>query len=221
MRQVFLDFIDCLTNSLRNGLPGKAAHLRMVPHSRYEEFETLPAEGIPSGVILLLYPYRASVYTVLIRRPVYAGAHSGQIGLPGGKFEDGDGHIRNTAIREAAEEIALNPDTLTIIGQLSSFVIPPSRFHLTPFVGYLTNRPVFNPDPEEVAEILEVDIREIADHNLKEKDIAVHGGTIYRTPYYDLNGHVVWGATGMLLAEFSELAKTCLAKLVIPSESHT
>jgi 8-oxo-dGTP pyrophosphatase MutT (NUDIX family) len=154
-----------------------------------------------------LYPVGKDIFTVLIRRPVYEGVHSGQIALPGGKYQEADGNLLQTALREANEEVGIIPDKVKIIGPLTDLLIPPSKFLLTPFLAYSSSRPLFHADPNEVAEIIETDIRAISDKNLKEKDITVHGGRVFRTPYYDIQSHVVWGATGMILSEFAELIR--------------
>jgi 8-oxo-dGTP pyrophosphatase MutT (NUDIX family) len=203
----FQDFIEYLQTRLQRGLPGRKAHLRMIPNIRKPEFPEYPGNGIKSSVLLLLYPVNESIYTVLIRRPVYDGVHSGQIALPGGKYQDEDMNLRQTALRESKEEVGIDTADVQVIGSLTDLLIPPSRFLLTPFIGYTLQKPVFHADPDEVAEIIEFNIHELSDKNLKEKDIAIHGGKVFRTPYYNIQNHVVWGATGMILAEFSELIK--------------
>ena len=202
-----LYFISYLRKQMQGALPGRNSHLRMIPHIRQAEFPHDPESGIKSSVLLLLYPENGNIFTVLIRRPVYEGVHSGQIALPGGKYKDDDVNLMQTALREAKEEVGIHPGDVEIIGSLTDLLIPPSRFLLTPFLGFSLQKPGFKPNPDEVAEIIEVDIREISDKNLKEKDIAVYGGKIFKTPYYDIHNQVVWGATGMILSEFSELTK--------------
>jgi 8-oxo-dGTP pyrophosphatase MutT (NUDIX family) len=203
----FDDFIGFVQNRLRSGLPGRHAHQRMISQSRKGEFPDYPGSGIKASVLFLLYPVDDNVFTVLIRRPVYEGVHSGQIALPGGKFNEEDGTLLQTALREANEEVGILPDRVNIIGPLTDLLIPPSKFLLTPFLAFSSSRPIFQADPEEVAEIIETDIRAISDKNLKEKDITVHGGRVFTTPYYDIQNHVVWGATAMILSEFAELIK--------------
>jgi 8-oxo-dGTP pyrophosphatase MutT (NUDIX family) len=204
----FTQFINFISKRLEAGLPGRSAHMRMIPKIRLEEFPEYPSEGVRSSVLLLLYPVAGIIYTTLILRPTYNGVHSGQIGLPGGKYEDADADLYQTALREAREEVGIDAEKVSLIGPLSDLFIPPSRFLLTPYLAHTNCRPDFHPDPEEVERIIEVDIFQISDQNLKEKDITLHGGRIIRTPYYDLQGQVVWGATGMILSEFSELMKS-------------
>jgi 8-oxo-dGTP pyrophosphatase MutT (NUDIX family) len=198
-------FAEFLTVRLKTKLPGKEAHLCMVPKIRLTEFTEIPAENKKSAVLLLLYPSGRDVSTVLIQRPVYEGYHSGQIALPGGKFQEEDINIIQTALREAWEEVGIVPGKINIIGLLSELFIPPSNFMLTPVIAFTNERPDFKIEPREVSELIEVTISEFSDKNLKEKEITLHSGRVVETPFYDIHGHVVWGATGMIMREFAIL----------------
>jgi 8-oxo-dGTP pyrophosphatase MutT (NUDIX family) len=200
-------FISYLQKRLGGSLPGRLAHERMIPLIRLNEFPEYPEKGVKAGVLLLIYPVRDSLFTCLILRTVYKGVHSGQISLPGGKYMEIDGDLMHTALREAKEEVNIDPGKAKMIGKLSDLFIPPSGFILTPYLAYADERPAFQRELKEVDEIIEVDIRDISDKNLREKEITLHNGRVLHTPYYDLQGHVVWGATGMILAEFAELTR--------------
>jgi 8-oxo-dGTP pyrophosphatase MutT (NUDIX family) len=201
----FKCFTEFLAVRLKKKLPGKEAHLRMVPKIRLTEFTEIPIENKKSAVLLLLYPLGMDVSTVLIQRPVYEGYHSGQIALPGGKFQEEDINVIQTAIREAWEEVGIVPGKINIIGQLSELFIPPSNFMLTPVIAFTNERPDFKIEPHEVSELIEVNISAFSDKNLKEKEITLHSGRVVETPFYDIHGHVVWGATGMIMREFAIL----------------
>jgi 8-oxo-dGTP pyrophosphatase MutT (NUDIX family) len=152
-----------------------------------------------------LYPREDALYTVFIKRPEYEGYHSGQISLPGGKFQTEDIDLKQTALREAFEETGIIPEGVTILSALTELFIPPSNFILTPFIGYQMDRPRFIPDAREVAEVIEADIRDFNPNNFHIKDIILHNGRVVKTPYYDIRGHVIWGATGMIMREVEEL----------------
>ncbi len=200
--------IDLLKKRIALGLPGRAAHIRMIPTHRMPEFEMNISEGRKSAALLLLYPKESSIFTVFIKRPQYEGFHSGQISLPGGKYQEEDGDLKQTALREAFEETGIIPTDVTILTQLTELFIPPSNFILTPFIGYQTNPPHFVPEVREVAEIIEADISLFNPSNLLIKDITLHNGRVVQTPYYQIGEHVIWGATGMLMREFEELYST-------------
>jgi 8-oxo-dGTP pyrophosphatase MutT (NUDIX family) len=143
----------------------------------------------------------------LIQRTDDGGPHARQISLPGGAAEAGDGGAEDTALREAREEIGLSGDSLEVLGTLSELYIEVSNFHITPVVAWYHGPdpetflwPQLTPQPEEVERIVVATIEEL--HQSLE-DRPVHGSG-YRlvVPSYLAEGEVVWGATGMILAEF-------------------
>ena len=135
--------------------------------------------------------------------------HSGQIGFPGGKYEEIDKNLEATALRESHEEIGIQEQDVQIVGRLSDLYIPVSDFLVHPFVGYLDYAPMFVLQENEVKDILEVDfelfflpkILKKMDYRINEKM------TLRDVPYFDINGHVVWGATAMILGELLAIAR--------------
>jgi 8-oxo-dGTP pyrophosphatase MutT (NUDIX family) len=157
------------------------------------------------GVLLLLYCYQQTIHLVLTRRRDDLNSHAGQISFPGGRQEINETAVQ-TALRETEEEIGVPASSITILGELTSIYIPPSDFEVHPFVGWVNGgeRPSFVPEPREVAEILEVPLLHLLDPNTREVGpIPVRGAT-YTVPYYNANGHKVWGATAIMLSEFLE-----------------
>jgi 8-oxo-dGTP pyrophosphatase MutT (NUDIX family) len=109
-------------------------------------------------------------------------------------------------LRETEEEIGVSGSDITLLGALSKLYIPPSNFMVFPFVGYLNYQPVFRPDPGEVQSIIEINVNSLQNPDLKkEKPLKLSTGQIIQTPYFDIQGHTVWGATAMILSEFAEL----------------
>ena len=102
-------FIDKLSIALGESLPGRKAQFLMEPHTRKFELKMQKnrANAKQSSVLILLYPKNSMVYSVMIKRPVYDGVLSGQIAFPGGKKEDNDIDLFQTALREAEEEIGV------------------------------------------------------------------------------------------------------------------
>jgi len=174
-----------------------------------DNIELIDPDARESAVLALLYPNKNEIYTVLMRRHVYEGTHSGQISFPGGKRESLDKDLRETALREANEELAIDKNKVNIIGELTKVYIPPSRFLVSPFLGYVHERPNFIPEASEVSEIIEVPISQFLDvERLKEKYhfIPTLNSNI-KIRYFDIDQRVVWGATAMMLSEISELLK--------------
>ena len=166
---------------------------------------------IPSSVLLLLYPSEGEVFTVLMLRPDYGGIHSGQISLPGGRQEPVDPDLETTALRESQEEVGIIPENVRMLGRLSDLYIPPSRFLVTPFIGFSEARPDFVRDPTEVEEIIEINIRELfSEQAFQVKRHKVGMGVHIKAPAFVVNNHVIWGATAMILSEFNELIKADL-----------
>lgn len=190
-------------------LPGEEAHAPLAPHRRARTSEFLDRPDInprESAVMILIYPHNGRWSNVLIRRPEYDGTHSGQVSFPGGRVEDEDDGLEMTALRETHEEIGVSPEGIQVLGKISQVYIPPSNFLVQPYVGYLPERPKFAPDPFEVAGIIEHDILEIRNEGLiKETDIRLSNNMMIKAPYFDIDGHVVWGATAIMLSEVRQI----------------
>ncbi|MCB0479234.1 MAG: CoA pyrophosphatase [Crocinitomicaceae bacterium] len=199
-----LDFIIHKFESLSE-LPGIKAHQEVSPMNRplsYDEIDTTKYRE--SSVMFFLYKKKGIPHTVVIERNTYDGAHSGQIGLPGGKIEEEDETIFQTAMRESQEEIGIQPEQVTEITQLSTVFIPVSRFIVNPFVSVLKESdPIFIPDPREVNNVIEIPIKEIVEEsNLQKTNIRTGSGLILKdVPYFDIQNQVVWGATALIFNE--------------------
>jgi len=204
----FGEFIILLENRLQRPLPGNVAQMKMSSLTRLRELITLgPATtAVQSAVLVLLYPKNGHICLVLMLRPEYPGVHSGQISFPGGKLEDSDQDLRDTALREAHEEIGIDPAQVCIIGQLTNLYIPPSNFMVTPVVSYQRSLPQFLADPAEVAAIIEVELGELLDPgNIQMKELTVRNGMTLTAPAYCIRDNTIWGATAMILSEFKEI----------------
>lgn len=183
----------------------QSAHYHMLPVDRRDRTRPrdLPGQPRVGGVLLLLYCHRQALHLVLTRRRDDLTSHAGQISFPGGRREPGETAVA-AALRETEEEIGVPATAVTILGHLTTIYIPPSDYEVHPFVGWVNGgeRPIFVPEVREVAEILEVPLAHLLDPHTREiGPIPVRGAT-YTVPYYNVNGHKVWGATAILLSEF-------------------
>ncbi len=202
----FTQFIDRLKKRLQQPLPGMDAHMQMAPMREGQVPANFKHRKPPkeAGVLVLLYPGQAGVSLPLMQRPEYPGVHSGQISLPGGKKEPEDDSLVQTALREAHEEVGVPPQQVEVIGALSSFYVAASNVNVLPVVGVAHQPPAFEPDPKEVVKIIEATTTHFTDANYRKvKAITVGSNYTMQSPYFDVNGHVVWGATAMMLSEFS------------------
>ena len=203
-------FIRQLESRLKGPLPGKQAQYIMAPGSRLvNETASLQPENPKSGSVLIALTRKGDdLVFPIIQRAEYDGAHSGQVSLPGGKMEDGDKDLYETAIREASEEIGINVEGIEILGELTEIYVHASRFKILPVVAYLASCQVYKLDEKEVVDIMEVNIKELTDsRRIKHTKINLDSGPSINAPYYDFHGKVVWGATAMILSEFSSILR--------------
>jgi 8-oxo-dGTP pyrophosphatase MutT (NUDIX family) len=203
---MFVSFIEQLKIRLQKPLPGEAVQYLMAPVSRLQIKDLEPENYNPkkSAVMILLFPHEQFIKTVLIERPVYEGVHSGQVAFPGGKFEDADRDLKQTALRETFEEIGVDPNKIEVIGQLTDLYINPSNFLVSPYIGFVNEHPNFTPNTREVKQIVVYNLFDLNNENIKsEKEIVFSGGFKLKTPYYDIEGLTVWGATAMMISELN------------------
>jgi 8-oxo-dGTP pyrophosphatase MutT (NUDIX family) len=209
-------FINQLKAELLSSLPGVEAHLRLAPGIRIDDLKAgnHPEHALESAVLIILYPFQNSLYTAVILRNEYDGAHSGQISLPGGKKEDVDIDFKQTALREAEEEIGIVPADLEIIGQLTRFYVKPSNFIIYPFIAFQNHRPVFHPDRIEVQKVIEIDLlNEISQDRIINKTLVFKNNRQINAPGFLLGGDFMWGATAMIFSELMQILNIVMEKL--------
>jgi len=209
-----------LREALRRPLPGLQAQVRMAPEPRHgvDESANPDQEYRPAAVLVLIYPCghgprQASpepgnqttvsledLCLVLTLRTERVENHRGQISFLGGSMDPGE-DATATALREAEEELGVDPHSMQILGSLSPLTIPHSRFCVWPVVAYAAQRPAFVPNGEEVAEVIQVEIAQLLAPSTRCEEVwQLHGGPV-RVPYYAVGPHKVWGATAMMLGE--------------------
>ncbi|OQY83312.1 MAG: hypothetical protein B6D41_17120 [Chloroflexi bacterium UTCFX4] len=188
--------------------PGRPAQERMSPRPRPGDIFPMPEHppGKQAAVLILLFERDGELYFFLTRRTESVGAHKGQISLPGGE-QDASENLDATALREAREELGLDPTQIEILGKpLTPLYIPVSQYWVTAFVGYYCcAEPITRASEREVLAILPTRLADILDAaRVREEDWVLRGFAM-RVPFFDLHGAKVWGATAMLLSEFAAL----------------
>ncbi|MEZ4858205.1 MAG: CoA pyrophosphatase [Flavobacteriaceae bacterium] len=190
-------------------LPGEDFHFKMAPLERLKEMKESAFEmqtTKKAGVLCLFYPKNNETHFMLILRKTYQGVHSAQIGFPGGKVEETDTSLEHTALREAEEEVGVAQKEVKVLKQLTEVYIPPSNFFVYPFIGMATTSPFFIPQDEEVAALVEVPLSEFLNDAIKiTQTLSTSYAKHIEVPAFRLQGHVVWGATAMMLNEIREL----------------
>jgi 8-oxo-dGTP pyrophosphatase MutT (NUDIX family) len=196
------DVERALRVSLAGTLPGLDAQIRFAPSpARAGE---PPANARMAAALLLVYPGEHGVAIPLTVRARTLARHAGQISLPGGATDPGE-TLAQAALREASEEIGIDPSQVRVLGELTPVHVIVSGFTLHPVVGVTDVRPPFQAAPDEVAEIVEVRLEDLRDASRIRTGTRVREGVAVEYPYFDLYGHQVWGATAMVLGEFIRL----------------
>ena len=161
-----------------------------------------------AAVLVLLYPDpEGDARVVLTERVTRDGHHSGEVSFPGGRAEPQDADLAATALREAAEEVALDPDAagVRVIGELERFWIPVSNYEVTPVIALAERRPRLVASPDEVARIVEPRVAAFlpgAPFRVVERTIR---GWPLRYGAYEVEGLLVWGATARILSQLGAL----------------
>jgi 8-oxo-dGTP pyrophosphatase MutT (NUDIX family) len=197
-----LSLPDRIARRLARSLPGPAAQARFEPELNYGRHQIPPLpDSRRAAVMILLYPLQGQWCVPLIVRPENMSAHAGQVSFPGGEMDVGE-TVEQTALREFEEELGTGPDGFVLLGRLSPIYVHASNYRVTPCVAAATFRPAFRPNAAEVAKVLEPPVAEL----LSRRNRGIHWirrrGISFRAPHIEVQGRRIWGATGMMLAEF-------------------
>ena len=166
-----------------------------------------PDSARAAAVLVLIAPGSdgpdAEAEVILIRRVDRGGPHAGDIALPGGRVEPDDADVAAAALREAIEEVGLDPGAagVRVVGELETFWIPVSDYRVTPVVAVAARRPELSPSPDEVDEIVRAPLSAFlsgAPIELVETEIR---GFPLRFGAYPVEGLRVWGATARILGQ--------------------
>lgn len=207
---LFDEFLSKLEILKSKELGGLDAQFKLAPklRLRYSKEKIEASNPKKAAVLALFYPNNHNEACFLLTlRANYQGKHSSQISFPGGKIENGDANLRQTAIREAYEEVGIREEQIHVIRETTDVYIPPSNFLATPFIAYAAQRPEFVKN-YEVESLIEVRVADLLDDTKIETTVMT---TSYmekiEVPCFKLNDYIVWGATGMMLSEIKELLK--------------
>ncbi len=207
----FESFLSLISNLDQVKLGGIHSHKKMIPKERinYPLKKIKQLKPKKAAVMALFYPdLKNETNFLLTLRANYGGTHASQISFPGGKFEDSDVDLKNTALRETFEEIGIKSDLIQIKKQMSDTFIPPSNFLVRPFIGIHYKTPIFNYN-HEVEQIIEVKLSDLLDEDtITTKTLTTSYMKNIDVPCYKLNNYTVWGATAMMLSEIKDLLKS-------------
>ncbi|AUC15370.1 coenzyme A pyrophosphatase [Tenacibaculum sp. SZ-18] len=206
----FSHFKDQISLLKTKPLGGLASQFKLVPDLRIKISEEKIKNSNPrkAAIMALFYPNEQNKTTFLLtQRASYNGTHSAQISFPGGKYDQGDHNIRQTALRELEEEVGVYRNSVKVIRQLSDTYIPPSNFMVTPFLGFLNEKPSLTPN-KEVAKLIEIEAAALLnDENISSIIMETSYMKGIEVPCFKFHDHIVWGATAMMLSEIKDLMK--------------
>ncbi|MDX1754086.1 MAG: CoA pyrophosphatase [Salinimicrobium sediminis] len=211
----FQNFLNISPKLRKIKLPGEEAHFKLAPMLRLKELENLKIEEKnpkKAAVMAVFYPgQQEETKFVLILRKTYQGVHSNQVGFPGGRVEPEDRDLAHTALRETEEEVGIPQHEVEVIKELTRLYIPPSNFWVHPFMGIMKRTPILIPQEEEVESVLEINLLDfLNDSCLTRETLSTSYAKEIEVPAFVLGGHIVWGATAMMLSEMKDILEQAL-----------
>lgn len=195
-------------------LLGEKAQFKMAPEGRkmIAENQLSAVNSRESAVMLFLFENKegqTSIYFIL--RKIYHGIHSGQIGFPGGKKENGDIDLLNAAIREAEEEIGIKKENYTVVQPLSPLYIPVSNFMVYPYLAIIHADFDAVIDSREVETLIELPLAAFFDiQHLNKKKMILSNEKEIEIPFFDVQELTIWGASAMIMSELVEMLKVLI-----------
>ena len=208
----FDKFLKSISKIEHIPLPGEDSQVKMSPTYRMqlvEEQSEHMKNARKAGVMALFYPdLDRHTKLILILRKTYSGVHSAQVGFPGGKLEIEDPSLEYAALRETFEEVGVPIENMKVIKAMTSVYVPPSNFMVYPFIGITHEMPRFLKQDDEVEDLIEVLLDDfLNEDHVGSQRLMTSLQKEVEVPGFKLNGHMVWGATAMMLSEIKDLLK--------------
>ncbi|MBJ7347133.1 MAG: CoA pyrophosphatase [Thermoleophilaceae bacterium] len=160
----------------------------------------LSASGSDAAVLVAIRELdgEADLRLVFTRRPDHMRRHAGEVSFPGGKPEPGDDDLVHTALREAHEELGIDPSDVEVLGGLPPISTFVTNYAVYPVVGRIAADLPLKPHAGEVAAVLEYGLRDLVD--VQQKKRYGRGPLTFESDVFDLDGNIIWGATARILA---------------------
>jgi len=155
-------------------------------------------------VPLFLHPQTQAAHVVLTRRRTDLRSHAGEISFPGGRQDPHDPELRDTALREAEEEIGLDRSQVDVVGELAPVSTFATNYLIHPFVGVIPAGQAWRPSPLEVDAVLELPLRALREGKTRTR--LERRGISFETDAYVVDENLIWGATARIIAELLERA---------------
>ena len=172
-----------------------------------EEAAAMDAPGHKDAAVLVPL-YCEPLTAVFTERRGDLSRHAGEISFPGGRQDHPDEDLRSTALREAEEEIGLDPGGVELVGALPPVGTFVTGYRIFPFVGLIEPGQTWRPQATEVEQVLEFTLADLVSGH--EMQRLIGKGVPIKTPTYTVDGHLVWGATARIVQELLERLRPLL-----------
>ena len=173
--------------------------------SQRQKQHIVNANLVRSAVLLPTYYKQGQYYLLFTKRTQEVKDHKGQISFPGGAYQEEDGTLANTALRESAEEIGLMAGDIEILGELDDFVTQVSSYIISPFVAIIPWPYQFKVNRKEIEELIEVPISALLDMGRLHLESGIIDDEEVTSFFYPYQGRVIWGATARILSQFLDI----------------
>lgn len=180
---------DSFSEHVRDALTGRAKQL-------------WPNAGVAAAVLIMLFSKDDEPWVVFTKRSESVRHHKGEISFPGGVRDPEDASLADTAIREAVEELGIDPAEVEILGELDDLPTFVSGFVISPFVAVVPEKEAYDHSPDEISEVIRVPLSRLA--SIQREATWEREGRSFTTQVFDVDGNVIWGATGRILSNFLE-----------------
>lgn len=207
MKIIGKDLLEKIKNA---DLQGENAHkIYSPPYRPLFSYEEIVAKNPRyAAVNILLYLKDDQWHFPLMQRTINPNdKHSGQISFPGGSRDAEDVDYEATAIRETSEEIGIDKHFIKIIREMTPMYIPPSNFYVHPFISFTKKNPSFYLQESEAVELIEIPVNDLLQLSDEPEMKSMPSSKGVEVPVINYNGYYIWGATSMILSEFSQIIK--------------
>jgi 8-oxo-dGTP pyrophosphatase MutT (NUDIX family) len=200
-------FYNFLSQRIARDLPGENAQLKMCPiplNGDRSRLNNRQNNGYPSSVLIPLYPGENGALSIILTLRSESIRHAGQISFPGGRSDKGEPPVK-TALRETWEEVGIPPEKVDIAGSITPLYLNKSDNQITPFVGFLREKPQLIRNPDEVEEVIIATLDQLLSEKYIKREVWDLNQRKLEVPYWNIHRVPLWGATAMMLSELLEL----------------
>ncbi len=177
-------------------------HIRKALATPHHPIRHLPPGWRRAAVLLPLQPGPNGWTLLFTRRTALVRTHKNQISFPGGRVDPADESLAATALRETHEELGIPPQAVQLLGRLDDVQTRVSRYLVTPFVGTIPATVPLRINPDEIAQVLHVPLRDLLDPAIYHLEWWEYEGERIPMHFYDWHGHTIWGLTAAILTDF-------------------